>query len=227
MPATTVDIVRVVIAEDSFVVRQGLMALLGTEPDIEVVATAGTFDEALSATMELRPDVVLTDIRMPPTGTDEGIRLAAVLRVRAPDIGVVVLSQHADPAYALELLGAGSEGRSYLLKERIGDADQLIGALRTVAAGGSSVDPLIVDALLSARSAPRSTELDGLTPRERDILAELATGRSNAAIADRLSLSERSVEKYINTLFAKLGLVDDSSLNRRVKAVLLYLSADT
>ncbi len=227
MPATTVDTVRVVIAEDSFVVRQGLVALLGTEPDIKVVATAETFDEALAATMEQRPDVVLTDIRMPPTGTDEGIRLATVLRVRAPEIGVVVLSQHADPAYALELLGAGSERRSYLLKERIGDADQLIGALRTVVAGGSSVDPLIVDALLSVRSDPRRTELDRLTPRERDILAELATGRSNASIAERLVLSERSVEKYINTLFAKLGLADDGSLNRRVKAVLLYLSADT
>ncbi len=224
VPATTVGTVRVVIAEDSFVVRQGLVALLGTEPDIEVVATAETFDEALAATMEQRPDVVLTDIRMPPTGTDEGIRLAATLRVRAPEIGVVVLSQHADPAYALELLGSGSERRSYLLKERIGDADQLIGALRTVFAGGSSVDPSIVDALISGRSAQRSTELDRLTPRERDILAELATGRSNAAIAERLSLSERSVEKYINTLFAKLGLADDSSLNRRVKAVLLYLS---
>lgn len=223
-PATTVGEVRVVIAEDSFVVRQGLVALLGTEPDIEVVATAETFDDALRAAMQHRPDVVLTDIRMPPTGTDEGIRLAATLRFRAPEIGVVVLSQHADPAYALELLGAGSERRSYLLKERIGDADQLIGALRTVAAGGSSVDPSIVDALISARSAKVDSPIDGLTPRERDILAELATGRSNAAIAERLSLSERSVEKYINTLFAKLGLADDSSLNRRVKAVLLYLS---
>lgn len=223
-PATTLAMVRVVIAEDSFVVRQGLVALLGTEADIEVVATAETFDEALAAALRHRPDVVLTDIRMPPTGTDEGIRLAATLRLHAPEIGVVVLSQHADPAYALELLAAGSERRSYLLKERIGDADQLIGALRTVVAGGSSVDPSIVDALLSARSDPRITELDRLTPRERDILAELATGRSNAAIADRLSLSERSVEKYINTLFAKLGLGDDSSLNRRVKAVLLYLS---
>ena len=177
-----------VIAADSFVVRQGPVALLGTEPDIEVVATAETFDDALHAAMQHRPDVVLTDIRMPPTGTDEGIRLAETLRFRAPEIGVVVLSQHADSAYALELLGAVSERRSYLQKERIDDADQLIGALRTVAAGGSSVDPSIVDALISARSAKINSPIDGLTPRESDILAELATGRSNAAIAEWLSL---------------------------------------
>ncbi len=214
---------RVVIAEDSLVVRHGLVALLSVEPDVEVVGVVERFEDVLPCVSTSSPDVVLTDIRMPPDFRDEGIRLAQELRASHPTVGVVVLSQHLEPAYAVALLGAGSERRGYLLKERVGDADQLLAALRTVAAGGSYVDPIVVDALVTARSRATSP-LSHLSPREREVLAELATGRSNAAIADRLGLSERSVEKYINTVFAKLGLAEDGHANRRVKAVLLYLA---
>lgn len=213
------------IAEDALVVRQGLVALLGAEPDVDVDAAVTTYDELLAAVDEHRPDVVLTDIRMPPTGTDEGIRAAAELRTRHPGVGVVVLSQHLEPSYALALLGPGSDGRGYLLKERLGDAEQLLTAVRTVAGGGSFVDPLVVDALLTRGAGSRRSPLTALTDREQSILAELATGRSNAAIAARLALSERTIEKYINTLFAKLGLEEDGTSNRRVKAVLLFLAA--
>lgn len=225
--------VRVVIAEDSLVVRQGLVALLdgssgarpGVGQGVEVVASVASYDELLAAVDAHRPDAVLTDIRMPPTGTDEGIRAAAVLRVTHPDVGVVVLSQHLEPAFALALLGGGSERRGYLLKERVGDAEQLLDALWAVADGGSYVDPEVVDCLVRARRSGFGSPLAALGRRELDILAELATGRSNAAIADRLALSERSVEKYINTLFTKLGLEEDRTSNRRVKAVLLFLGA--
>lgn len=223
MGASTVPRMRLVIAEDSLVVREGLVALLSTVPDVEVVGVARTATELIGTVEATLPDVVLTDIRMPPTNTDEGIRVAQLLRERHPTTGVVVLSQHLDAAYALDLLGSGSDRRGYLLKERLGDAEQLLTALRTVVSGGSYVDPTVVDALVAARTRTASP-LSFLAPRELEILSELATGRSNASIAGRLSLSERSVEKYINTLFAKLGLSDDSESNRRVKAVLLFLS---
>jgi DNA-binding NarL/FixJ family response regulator len=217
--------VKVVIAEDALVVREGLVALLTSEPDVEIVGTATTFDELMTVVDQERPDVVITDIRMPPTGTDEGIRAAALLRDSLPTVGVVVLSQHLEPAYALALLGTGAERRGYLLKERVGDADQLLDAIRTVANGGSYVDPLVVGTLVRGRAADTADGMWGLARRELDVLTELATGRSNAAIAERLCLSERSVEKYINTVFVKLGLEEDRSSNRRVKAALLFLGA--
>jgi DNA-binding NarL/FixJ family response regulator len=217
--------VRIVIAEDALVVRQGLVALLGAEPDLEVVAAIASYDELLAAVATHRPDVVLTDIRMPPTGTDEGIRAAAELRTRHPEVGVVVLSQHLEPSYALALLGSGTDRRGYLLKERVGDVEQLLAAVRSVAEGGAFVDPLVIDTLLTRRGAAPRSPLSELTEREQTILAELATGRSNAAIAARLALSERTIEKHINTVFTKLGLEEDGSSNRRVKAVLLFLAA--
>jgi DNA-binding NarL/FixJ family response regulator len=160
---------------------------------------------------------------MPPTGTDEGIRAAAELRERRPDIGVVVLSQYSEPSYALALLGNGSAGRAYLLKERVGAVGELIRAINEVAEGRSVIDPAVVEALVQATSRRRSP-LDHLTTREREVLAEMATGRTNAAIAQSLILSERAVEKHTNAIFSKLGLTEEKDVNRRVAAVLLYLA---
>jgi DNA-binding NarL/FixJ family response regulator len=170
------------------------------------------------------PDVVITDIRMPPTGTDEGIRAAAHLRETSPSTGVVVLSQYDSPAYALALLEGGSNGRAYLLKERVSDVEQLLGAVREVAQGGSVIDPKIVDGLVAARTKAAKSDLQRLTPREREVLSEMAQGKSNAATAATLVLTERAVEKHINSIFSKLGLSEEKDVNRRVKAVLLYLS---
>jgi DNA-binding NarL/FixJ family response regulator len=170
------------------------------------------------------PDVVVTDIRMPPSGTDEGIRAANAVRERHPGVGVVVLSQYANPDYALALLEGGSARRAYLLKERVGDVEELLGAIREVARGGSVVDPKVVDALVTATSRAVKSDLDRLTPREGEILGEMATGKSNAAIAASLVLSERAVEKHTNSIFSKLGLTEEPDVNRRVKAVLLYLA---
>jgi DNA-binding NarL/FixJ family response regulator len=167
--------------------------------------------------------VVVTDIRMPPSGTDEGIQAAAKLRTDHPSVGVVVLSQYADPAYALALLADGSEGRAYLLKERVSEVDELLVAVREVAEGGSVIDPKVVESLVATKSGPRS-ELDRLTPRETEVLGEMAQGKSNAAIAATLVLSERAVEKHTNSIFSKLGLSEERDVNRRVKAVLLYLA---
>src|SRR5207253_1071340 len=171
-----------------------------------------------------RPDVVLTDIRMPPTNTDEGIRAAAHLREVNPEAGAVVLSQYADAEYALAFLEGGSRGRGYLLKERVSDVEQLIAAIREVARGGSVIDPRVVDGLVAARARARESPLRQLTPRETEILAEMARGRTNAAIAQTLVLSERAVEKHINSIFSKLGLSEEREVHRRVKAVLLFLS---
>ena len=168
---------------------------------------------------------MLTDIRMPPTGTDEGVRAANCLREKHPDIGVVMLSQYAEPAYTLALLEHGSAGRAYLLKERVSDVDQLLRAIREVADGGSVIDPKIVEGLVEARSRRRDSPLEHLTPREREVLAEMAQGRNNAGIAATLGLSERAVEKHINSLFSKLALSEETDGHRRVKAVLVYLSA--
>jgi DNA-binding NarL/FixJ family response regulator len=215
---------RVVIAEDNLLVREGIERLLGVQEGIEVVASCGSYDELMTSVAEHTPDVVLTDIRMPPTGTDEGVRAAAALRREHPDIGVVVLSQYVDPAYALALLEHGSEGRAYLLKERVSDATQLVQAIREVARGGSVIDPVVVEALVASRVARSSSALDRLTPRERDVLEQMAQGRNNAGIAQALYLSERAVEKHINSLFSKLGLSEETDVHRRVKAVLLFLS---
>jgi DNA-binding NarL/FixJ family response regulator len=215
---------RVVVAEDNALLREGLSRLIAAEPDLELAGTCADLPGLLAAIDEEPPDVVVTDIRMPPSGTDEGIRAANTVRERHPGVGVVVLSQYANPDYALALLEGGSARRAYLLKERVGDVEELIGAIREVARGGSVVDPKVVDALVTATSRAVKSDLDRLTPRESEILAEMATGKSNAAIAASLILSERAVEKHTNSIFSKLGLTEEPDVNRRVKAVLLFLA---
>jgi DNA-binding NarL/FixJ family response regulator len=216
--------IRLVIAEDHYLVREGVRRLLETQPDLEVAAVCGDLDSLLAAVKEEKPDVVLTDIRMPPSDTDEGIRAAERLRETDPDVGVVVLSQYANPTYALALLESGSARRSYLLKERVQDLEQLVSAIRTVAEGGSVIDPKVVDALVADNARSDESRLNQLTPRERDVLREMAMGKSNAAIGDSLFLAERSVEKVIHSIFLKLGLTWETSVHKRVKAVILYLS---
>ena len=216
--------VRVVLAEDNALLREGISRLVDSEDDLEIAGVASDLPELLSLVEEVLPDVVVTDIRMPPTGTDEGIRAASWIREHHPDVGVVVLSQFTSPIYALALLEAGSAGCAYLLKERVAGADELAQAIRTVAAGGSVIDPLVVDELVRARSSRRPSDLSWLTPRESEILAEMAQGKSNGAIAATLEVSERAVEKHSNAIFSKLGLSEERDANRRVKAVLVYLS---
>jgi DNA-binding NarL/FixJ family response regulator len=216
--------IKLVLAEDSYLVREGVRRLLETEPDIDLVAVCEDYDSLLEAIGSVEPDVVVTDIRMPPTGTDEGIRAAEQLRRARPTAGVVLLSQFADPGYALSFLEHGTEGRAYLLKERVSDLDQLLAAIREVAWGGSVIDPKVVEALVAARSRATQSPLARLTPREREVLALVAEGRSNAAVADALVLSERAVEKHINAILAKLGLPEAREAHRRVKAVLLFLA---
>jgi DNA-binding NarL/FixJ family response regulator len=215
---------RLVLADDHYLVREGTRRLLDTQDDLEVVASCGDLDELLAAVDAELPDVVVTDIRMPPTATDEGIRAAAILRETHPGIGVVVLSQFADPRYALPLLEQGTAGRAYLLKERVADVEQLAGAVRVVAAGGSVVDPKVVEALVTANVRVEQSPLADLTARERDVLGEMASGKNNAAIAETLFLTERSVEKVIHSIFLKLGLGFESSIHKRVTAVVMYLA---
>jgi DNA-binding NarL/FixJ family response regulator len=214
---------RVVVAEDVLIVREGILRMLGYQEGVEVVGAVDDLPQLLAAVDEHGPDVVLTDIRMPPTGTDEGIQAALALRDTHPELGVVVLSQHVDAGWALDLFARGSERRAYLLKERVSEPSQLVGAIREVAAGGSVVDPKVVESLLASRTR-RPSALDQLTPREREVLAEIAQGKSNSAVAKSLFLSVRAVEKHINSLFSKLGLSEEEDVHRRVKAVLLYLS---
>ena len=216
--------IRVILAEDSYLVREGVTRLLATDPDIEVVATCADYDELRAELERDKHDVVVTDIRMPPTGTDEGIRVAEHLREHSPTTGVVVLSQYADPPYALALLEKGSERRAYLLKERVSDLDQLHNAIVAVHEGGSVIDPKVVEALVAARSRRAESPLQYLTPRESEVLAEMAQGKNNAGIATALVLSERAVEKHINSIFSKLGLSEEPDVHRRVKAVLLFLA---
>ena len=216
--------IRIVLAEDNALLRDGIRRILDAAEDLELVGAYGSLDELLAGVKEHAPDVVVTDIRMPPTGTDEGIRAAAELRASQPEVGVVVLSQYADPAYALALLEGGSEGRAYLLKERVSEVDELLAAIREVAGGGSVIDSKVVEALVSTKR-PSTSDIDRLTPREREILGEMAQGKSNAAIAATLVLSTRAVEKHTNSIFSKLGLSEEIDVNRRVKAVLLYLAA--
>lgn len=214
--------IRVVVAEDHALLRHGLERMLTAAADLDLVGSAADLPSLLTLIEATDPDVVVTDIRMPPTGTDEGIRLAAQLRTERPDVGVVVLSQHAEASYALALLADGSARRAYLLKERVADVDELLAAVREVAAGGSRIDPQVVDQLVSGKRAAGSA-LSRLTPRETEVLAEMAQGKSNGAIAASLVLSERAVEKHTNSIFSKLGLSEERDLNRRVKAVLMYL----
>jgi DNA-binding NarL/FixJ family response regulator len=217
--------IRVVLAEDNYLVREGVGTLIAGEPDLELVASCADYDSLMASVGAETPDVVVTDIRMPPTGTDEGIRAAAVIRDEHPQMGVVVLSQYSEPAYAVSFLDGGSKGRAYLLKERVSDIDQLAGAIREVAGGGSVIDPAVVDALVAARSKAANSPLHRLTPRETEILGEMAQGKNNAAVAASLVLSERAVEKHINSIFSKLALSEEPDVHRRVKAVLLFLSA--
>ena len=218
--------IRVVFAEDSLLVREGVRQLLATVPEIEIVAVCDDRDSLLSAVETTKPDAVLTDIRMPPTNSDEGIEVAARLRESNPRTGVVVLSQFSEATYALRLFDQGASGRAYLLKERVSDLDQLVNALREVARGGSVIDPKVVEALIAARSQKKNSALELLTPRERDVMAAVAQGKNNAAIAAALFLTERGVEKHINAIFSKLGLGEEKEVHRRVKAALIFLAEE-
>ena len=215
--------IRVVFAEDNYLVREGTAALLEAEESVELVATVTGFDELLAAVEELRPDAVLTDIRMPPTNTTEGIQAARRIRAEHPEIGVVVLSQFAEESYAYELLKDGAAGLGYLLKERVADVDELVRALTEVTRGGSVLDPKVVEALVAAKDRLAHSPLAELTEREREVLSHMAQGENNASIARSLFLTERAVEKHINSLFHKLGLSEEPDVHRRVMAVLAYL----
>jgi DNA-binding NarL/FixJ family response regulator len=216
--------IRLVLADDHYLVREGLRRLLETRADLEVVAVCGDLDALLAAVAAERPDVVVTDIRMPPGHADEGIQAAESLRLTNPEIGVVVLSQYANPSYALRLLDGGSGRRAYLLKERVTELEQLEGAVRAVADGGSVIDPKVVEALVAEKARGEESPLTQLTPRERDVLRAMAEGQNNAAIAQGLFLTERSVEKVIHSIFLKLGLTWEAAVHKRVKAVILYLA---
>jgi len=217
--------IRVVAAEDSFLAREGIVSILGDIEGVELVEMSGDLDELRDAVERTSPDIVLTDIRMPPTNTDEGIRFAAELRKQHPEMGVVVLSQHAEPRYAMALFTAGSDRRAYLLKERLHDKSELSRALHDVAAGRSLVDSRVVDKLVSSHQREDS-ELTKLTPRELEILALIAEGRSNGSIASSLGITKRAVERHINAIFLKLDLGEPEDVSRRVKAALLYLGGD-
>jgi DNA-binding NarL/FixJ family response regulator len=218
--------IRVLIAEDSYLVREALGQMLDRMPGIEILGVHEDLDSVLAAIDRDPPDVVLTDIRMPPTGTDEGIALARRLRDSHPGVGVVVLSQYAQPGYALALLESGSAGRAYLLKERIGDPEQLATAIEAVATGGSVVDPKVVELLVHRQTSSAPPQLASLTPREREVLAAIAEGQSNSAIAESLVLTKRAVEKHINSIFAKLELAGADDVSRRVKAALMFLAGE-
>jgi DNA-binding NarL/FixJ family response regulator len=216
--------IRLVLAEDHYLVREGLRRLLETQPDLDVAAVCGDLSSLLCAVKAKQPDVVVTDIRMPPSDTDEGIRAAERLRETNPEVGVVVLSQYASPSYLLALLEGGSARRAYLLKERVKDLEQLVAAIHTVAEGGSMIDPKVVEMLVAESARGEESPLNQLTPRESDVLREMAEGKNNAAIADTLFLTERSVEKVIHSIFLKLGLTWETTVHKRVKAVILYLA---
>ncbi len=218
--------IRIALGEDSLIVREGVRQLLAVDPEVEIVAAVADELSLRRACDDHHPDVVLTDIRMPPTHTDEGIRLAAELRETHPEIGVVILSQFSDPSYALSLLDHGSDGRAYLLKERVHNRAELMAAIRAVPAGDSLIDPKVVEALVAARSRAAHSPLNELTARELEVLAEIAQGKSNTAIADSLFLTKRAVEKHINAIFWKLGLADSADVSKRVKAALMFLAED-
>ena len=217
--------IRLVLAEDHYLVREGVRRLLEAQPGISVVAVCEDLDSLLDAVDRERPDVVVTDVRMPPGHSDEGIRAARRLRETHPGLGVVVLSQYANPSYALALLDTGSAGRAYMLKEHVDDLDQLIAAITAVSEGGSHIDPKVVEGLVADRARSAASPLSQLTPRERDVLRKMAEGRNNASIAEDLVVTERSVEKVINSIFMKLGLTWEPAVHKRVKAVILYLAA--
>jgi DNA-binding NarL/FixJ family response regulator len=217
---------RVVVADDSYLIREAIVGVLAGAHDVAVVGVCADADSLRDTIETERPDVVLTDIRMPPDGDAEGVRVASALRDAHPEIGVVVLSQYLEARYAVELLARGSDGRAYLLKDRIRDRDELVAAIRTAADGGSVIDPKVVEVLVEARARSEASPLAGLTQREREILAEIAQGKSNPAIAATLGLTKRAVEKHINAIFTKLGLPESEDVSRRVKATLMFLADD-
>ncbi|HWY89065.1 MAG TPA: response regulator transcription factor [Solirubrobacteraceae bacterium] len=220
--------IRVVIAEDSYLIRESLSQMLADEPGIELLAVCVDADELQAKIETLDPKVVITDIRMPPSGGEEGIRIAQRLRGTHPETGVVVLSQYAEPAYALALLDEGAGGRSYLLKQNLHNRRELLDAIEEVAAGGSRIDALVVEALVRAQSLQARSPLAELTPRERELLAQIAQGKSNAAIAESLVITKRAVEKHVNSIFLKLGLTQSEGVSsRRVKAALMFLADET
>jgi DNA-binding NarL/FixJ family response regulator len=216
-------VLRVVFAEDNYLVREGTAALLAGVDDLELVATVSDLDGLLGAVEEHAPDVVLTDIRMPPTHSTEGIEAARRIRADHPEVGVLVLSLYDEADYAYELLKDGAAGLGYLLKERVADLDELVRAIREVARGGSVLDPKVVEGLVSRKQRQAHSPMAELTDREREVLGHMAQGRNNAAIAKALFLSERAVEKHINSLFHKLGLSEEPDVHRRVMAVLAFL----
>lgn len=217
------DVLRVVLAEDNYLVREGTRRLLTDTGEVDVVAAVGDANELLDAVRRLQPDAVVTDIRMPPEHHMDGIRAAHAIRAEHPDVGVVVLSQHADEAYAFELLKEGTARLAYLLKDRIDDTEDLLRALREVRAGRSVIDPIVVESLVARRERALNSPLNDLTPRESEVLRAMAEGRTNAAISEKLFLSRSAVEKHVNSIFLKLGLAQDTSVHRRVAAVLTLL----
>ncbi|MDQ3619020.1 MAG: response regulator transcription factor [Actinomycetota bacterium] len=216
--------IRLLIAEDNYLVREGMLRLIENHSELELAGVCEDLASLMDAVGDSNADVVLTDIRMPPGFSDEGIQAAASLRESHPGIGVVVISQYDEPEYALALLEKGSQGRAYLLKERLSDLDHLVNVIRDVANGGSWIDPQVVESLVAARLRAERSPLDALTPREHEVLKEMAQGKTNAAIASSLTLTERAIEKHSNSIFSKLGLSSEKQVHRRVKAVLLLLS---
>jgi DNA-binding NarL/FixJ family response regulator len=215
--------IRVVLAQDDLFVREGMHHLIGGMDGLDVVDTVGDLPAVEQAVQRLQPDVVVTDIELPPTSTDEGVRLAGMLRARQPDVGVVVFSQHADPKYARALLEGGGTRRAYLLKERVTDPGQLETAIRAVAGGGSYVDTLVVERLLDASEGQPATRIDALTPREVEVMSLIARAKSNGAVARELDISRRAVERHVNSIFGRLGIAESPDISRRVMAVLVYL----
>ncbi len=214
--------IRLVFAEDNYLVREGTAALLGATSEVELVAAVSDFDGLMEAVEAHRPDVVLTDIRMPPGHSTEGIQAARRIRADHPEIGVLVLSQYAEEEYAYDLLKDGAAGLGYLLKERVGNLDELVRALHEVARGGSVLDPKVVEGLVARKERLAHSPLAHLTEREREVLGAMAQGKNNAAIAKSLFLTERAIEKHINSLFHKLGLSEEADVHRRVMAVLTF-----
>jgi DNA-binding NarL/FixJ family response regulator len=216
--------VRVVIADDAYVIRAGLAAALEAMPGIELAGVCSDGTELTAAIASVGPDVVITDVRMPPSGEGEGIAIAARLRESAPEVGVIVLTQYIESAYAVALMEGGTSRRGYLLKDRIGNRTELLEAIRSVAAGGSVIDPAVVEMLIQGQVRDPASPLDELTPREREILAQIAEGKSNAAIAASLFLTKRAIEKHVNSIFAKLDLRGPETVSRRVQATLIFLA---